>query len=218
MPMTESKCHCIADVLNESDHDLFMKTIRAGNIPYIPEVDKVSRGPLGPFNQDELDIYWYDRCADHLCKGIYAQFLDIASEYFDFSNIVGYETWFHINTRPSPYDNYDALFEEGPDGVKMEGSGWHVDRDERYRQKTNEDRYPLCSMVYYPLIDKSLRGGRLQFVDHSIIPKTNMLVIFSPGVWHNVEQFSGGERISVAINPWDKPTLTAEEYYYEEEE
>ena len=61
-------------------------------------------------------------------------------------------------------------------------------------------------MVYYPYVDEDLKGGRLEFEDGQMItPKTNRLVVFGPGIRHNVEENYIGDRISLALNPWPKP-------------
>ena len=67
--------------------------------------------------------------------------------------------------------------------------------------KQGVTRFPLCSMVYYVMVD-NLRGGKLHIEDEVITPKTNRLVIFSPGKYHCVEPFIGS-RTTYCINPWD---------------
>ena len=63
------------------------------------------------------------------------------------------------------------------------------------------EKFPICSCVYYPEINVSL-GGDLLFETMRIKPLTNRLVIFSPNMLHTVEDFMGN-RLSVAVNPWD---------------
>ena len=47
-------------------------------------------------------------------------------------------------------------------------------------------------------------GGQLEFNNGiSVKPIKNRLVIFSPGLLHGVEEFTG-KRVSVNINPWAK--------------
>ena len=48
-----------------------------------------------------------------------------------------------------------------------------------------------------------MTGGVLELEDEIIIPLRNRLVVFGPGLWHNVKEFSG-ERISLVINPWSE--------------
>ena len=111
--------------------------------------------------------------------------LEIGGKHIDISSAIGYETWIRINTRPA---------------------GWHCDQDDRMNLTQNKTSYPLCSMVYYPYVDDDLVGGRLEFEDGQIIiPKTNRLVVFGPGIRHNVQENYIGDRISLALNPWPEP-------------
>ena len=57
-------------------------------------------------------------------------------------------------------------------------------------------------MVYY-LIVENLDGGQLHVEDDIITPKTNRLVIFSPGKYHYVQPFTG-KRVSMLVNPWNR--------------
>lgn len=134
---------------------------------------------------DDLPIYWFDLDTDHPCKDLYIRLLGIASNYFDISAFIGYETWTHVNSRP------------GGDGV-----GWHQDKDERLQLLRGITKFPICSLIYYPFVDENMVGGKLEFNDQSILPKTNMLVVFGPGIWHNVEGYTG-ERCSISIGPWN---------------
>ena len=72
------------------------------------------------------------------------------------------------------------------------------------RLSSNENiiRYPLCSIIYYPHV-RDLKGGRLLLEDDIITPKSNRLVLFAPGRYRNVEEFTG-ERIEVVVNPFSK--------------
>ena len=134
---------------------------------------------------DDLDIYWFDWDQDHPCKEACMTLLEIGGKYIDISSAIGYETWIRINTRPA---------------------GWHCDQDDRLNLTQNKTSYPLCSMVYYPFVANDLEGGRLEFEDGRIIePKTNRLVVFGPGIRHNVEENFVGDRIAFALNPWPKP-------------
>jgi len=107
-----------------------------------------------------------------------ALLLKEAAKYFDLSSMVGSEYWAHYGTRP----------------------GWHVDRDEKLAETTGVISHPICSIVYYGLID-GLVGGKFMTETEVITPKTNRVVMFSPGILHNVEDYSG-IRLSVAVNPW----------------
>jgi len=134
---------------------------------------------------DDLDIYWFDWAQDHPCKEACMTLLEIGGKYIDISSAIGYETWIRINTRPA---------------------GWHCDQDDRLNLTQNKTSYPLCTMVYYPFVANDLEGGRLEFEDGRIIePKTNRLVVFGPGIRHNVEENFVGDRIAFALNPWPKP-------------
>ena len=109
--------------------------------------------------------------------------MNTAANYFDFSRQVGYDIWFHRNGMP----------------------GWHQDRDEATFLKTGQSHFPICSIVFYPHI-KDLVGGELVFDNNMrIIPKTNRLVIFGPGLEHKVTPIESGERISMNINSWIYP-------------
>ena len=101
-----------------------------------------------------------------------------AAKYFDLSNMVGSEYWAHYGTKPE----------------------WHVDKDEKRMDTTGELSCPICSIVYYGIID-NLKGGKFMTETESITPKTNRMVIFSAGILHTVEEYSG-TRLSVAVNPW----------------
>ena len=134
---------------------------------------------------DDLDIYWFDMDQDHPCKKECMKLLEIGGEYIDISSAIGYETWIRINTRPA---------------------GWHCDQDDRLNLTENKTSYPLCSMVYYPYVDEDLKGGKLEFEDgRKLTPKTNRLIVFGPGIRHNVEENYIGDRISLALNPWPRP-------------
>ena len=110
----------------------------------------------------------------------------IAGDYFDLSNLVGYEAWIHNNTIPIG-DNDD---------------GWHKDRDELSYHVKKVFRFPICSMVFYTDI-KNLQGGELLVEDTTITPKENRLVLFGPGYNHKVNEFEG-TRVSLSINPWNR--------------
>ena len=76
------------------------------------------------------------------------------------------------------------------------------DKDEQLNGNKSILSFPLCSMVYY-LIVENLEGGQLHVEDDIITPKTNRLVIFSPGKNHYVQPYTG-TRISMLVNPWDR--------------
>jgi hypothetical protein len=124
---------------------------------------------------------WVDTDCDLLYKSdsAFSQILRKAHDLFDLSSMVGCEVWSHYTTKPD----------------------WHFDKDENLHEKTGQLKYPICSIVFYPYI-QNLIGGRLITGSEQITPRTNRLVLFSPGIYHTVEPFSG-ERLSVAINPWN---------------
>jgi hypothetical protein len=81
---------------------------------------------------------------------------------------------------------------------------WHVDKDEKLYQMSGNTECPLCSIVYYADID--MVGGNFVTETMSVQPVTNRMIVFSPGLVHGVESFTG-KRLAVAINPWaNKPT------------
>lgn len=107
-----------------------------------------------------------------------ALLLKEAAKYFDLSDMVGSEYWAHYGTKPD----------------------WHIDKDEKRMDTTRELSCPICSIVYYGVVE-NLNGGRFMTKTEAITPKTNRMVIFSAGILHTVEEYSG-TRLSVAVNPW----------------
>tara|TARA_B100001996_G_C18603151_1_gene570680 strand:- start:649 stop:1134 length:486 start_codon:yes stop_codon:yes gene_type:complete len=124
---------------------------------------------------------WYDLKDGHVHHDLCLGLLDIANCHYDLSSCIGYEFWTRLSTCVE---------------------GWHYDKDERLSKDKKVVSFPLCSIVYYPYV-KNLKGGRLLLEDDIITPKSNRLVIFAPGIYHNVEEFTG-ERIAILLNPWDK--------------
>ena len=123
---------------------------------------------------------WYSLNENHDFTDFCQQMLSVANAYFDLSKCIGYEFWTHNDTIPKT---------------------WHLDKVEQLKLKQGITRFPLCSMVYYVMVD-NLRGGKLHIEDEIITPKTNRLVIFSPGKYHCVEPFIGS-RTTYCVNPWD---------------
>ena len=68
---------------------------------------------------------------------------------------------------------------------------------------------PLFGLIYYPLIDPSLKGGELLFKDGTtIMPRSNRMVLFSTGtIFHKVAEYDDGQRLSFIVNIWDKKFL-----------
>jgi len=126
------------------------------------------------------DICWYNINQEHLHKDFCLYILDIARKYFDLSNAVGYEFW-----------------------DKREDVGWHYDKDEELFHSHGKLVFPICSTIYYLKVDK-VTGGQLAIESDIITPKTNRLVMFSPGQFHRVNPYKG-KRVSLLINPWSHP-------------
>ena len=143
-------------------------------------LDKLSPELLELLDKPLEELDWYPLEHEHKYKKFCIDILTIASRYFDFSNIVGYEFWGQQNTKPNT---------------------WHYDKDEKLYDKERKLVFPVCSTIYY-LAVSDLEGGRLIVEDDVITPKTNRLVIFPPGKYHTVENFKGN-RISLLVNPWN---------------
>ena len=113
-----------------------------------------------------------------------ALLLNRAAQFFDLSSMIGSEYWAHYGTRPD----------------------WHVDKDEKLYQMSGNTECPICSVVYYAEIDGDLVGGKFMTETATVSPVTNRMIVFSPGLVHGVQPFTG-KRLAVAINPWaHKPT------------
>lgn len=104
--------------------------------------------------------------------------LQSVSNVFDLSDMAGCECWAHVNTN----------------------SPRHIDVDDELWDRTGEISYPICSIVYYPLI-KDLKDGNFIAKTFQVTPQNNRLIAFSKGLSHSVSDFTG-ERIACAINPW----------------
>lgn len=122
---------------------------------------------------NNMDWYKIESATDWQLK-----LIDIASNYFELNDMIGIESWAHMNSRPD----------------------WHIDQDEWAFSKGIIER-PICSIVFYPFVDL-VDGGDFVTEDKKISPKTNRALIFSPGIKHKVDAWNG-QRISVAINPWN---------------
>ena len=148
----------------------------------ISNIDVVKKNVSYIIKDKNLNIDWYSFERKHLFQDFCLKFIEIASKYYDLTSSVGYEFWGHNNTRPP--------------------EGWHYDKDEFLFEKDGTYDYPLCSMVYYPIIE-NLDGGQLHLECDIITPKENRLIIFPPKTNHYVEPFKGN-RVSLLINPWSK--------------
>lgn len=141
---------------------------------------------LSEANRTEI----YNRCNNHNTSKdpqwidkqdlpeYFKEIVEFVGKEFDLSETAGFELWTHYNTKPD----------------------WHYDKDEFIYNETSQLSFPICSIVYYPLVN-NIKGGKLFTENIAIIPKTNRLVTFSPGVYHTVEEYTG-ERFSVLLNPW----------------
>jgi hypothetical protein len=125
---------------------------------------------------------WYSLDEDHIFRSLCLQMMVKAHHYVDLTSCIGYEFWSHNNTRPR--------------------GGWHQDKDEQLKIRTGEINFPLCSLIYYPIVE-NLKGGQLHIEDDIITPITNRLIIMEPGKWHCVQEFTGN-RVSFLVNPWNK--------------
>lgn len=118
--------------------------------------------------------------------GIGQHLMNIASKCFNLKDAIGCEI--HINSH-SPHG--------------------HFDKDEGLFMKTGKLSFPLCGIVWYPIVD--MTGGHLTFPDSGveIKPKTNRLVIFAGHLFHDGTPHQG-LRKSVGMNPWKKKPMTYE--------
>ena len=132
--------------------------------------------------------FFYTMNDNHLYDNFCLAMINIASEFYDLSSSVGYEFWTRLNRCVSD---------------------WHCDKDEKLYDEQKIVSYPLCTIIYYPHVD-NMRGGELLLGSDKILPKTNRLVIFAPGIPHNVESFTG-DRISMMVNPWNR-VMTSKTY------
>ncbi|HZQ02114.1 MAG TPA: hypothetical protein VFB13_21390 [Reyranella sp.] len=108
---------------------------------------------------------------------VHEKILDIARSHFELTGMTGYEMWRNTNN-----------------------PGRHVDKDEVIFRQEGRLVLPLCSAVYYPIVDNVL-GGEFYTDDVRYFPKTNRLVLFSPGIEHGVSAYTG-KRMAVSLNPW----------------
>ena len=119
---------------------------------------------------------------------IQEKMIDVARMFFDLSASIGYELW------SNDFDQYRTE-------VKGSELDWHFDHNMKKFARTGIYEFPLCTVVYYPLI-KNLRGGEFLTENAKFIPKTNRMVLFSPGVQHAVTEYLG-LRFAISINIWD---------------
>ena len=120
-------------------------------------------------------------------EGFKEKCVSFASRHFDLSQMVGFEYWHNFNLPPNSLTQ-----------------GWHLDKDEKkYHYDSGELIYPLCTIVFYPIMEKE-EGGELVFKEfevETVMPRTNRILCFSPGVWHSTN-YCKYKRISISICPW----------------
>jgi hypothetical protein len=105
--------------------------------------------------------------------------IDYAKQYYDFSEMHSCEMWVNYN-QVTPV--------------------MHTDHDMKYFMETQIERYPICTIVYYPETNCSADGW-LEVQGQIVRPVTNRIVCFGPVIPHIVRPFTG-TRISVVYNPW----------------
>ena len=134
-----------------------------------------------------LPITWYNIHQRHIYSDICHRMVEEGKKYyFNDEDVQGYECWSQVNSRPG---------------------SMHHDKDETLWQQNGELSFPMCSTVLYFNVESNLNGGLLNIENNVFVKaKTNRLVIFSPGLLHGVEEFTGN-RSSFLVNPWKTQPL-----------
>jgi len=126
--------------------------------------------------------------------------------YFETETIPVVDSWHLPNTFPliermisetgvKDYVGYEMHFNPG-----WRGYGNHFDKDEVLFNRTGELKYPLVSIVYYPIFEGI--GGELILVNEGLLEiKPKRLIYFESTIEHGVNNFNGN-RLSLGINPW----------------
>ena len=125
--------------------------------------------------EKSLTSVWVDKESTHSFNLL----LELAQKFFDIGSYSGFELWTHYGSKPE----------------------WHYDKDEFLYRRTGELKFPLCSILYYPFIGDNLIKGEFVTENLKITPITNRAIIFSPGIYHSVNEYVG-ERFSLILNPW----------------
>ena len=135
-----------------------------------------------------LPITWYNIHERHIYSDICHRMVEEGKKYyFGDVDIQGYECWSQVNSKPS---------------------SMHYDKDETLWKQNEELSFPLCSTVLYFNVESDLNGGLLNIENDVFVKaKRNRLVIFSPGLLHGVEDFTG-KRSSFLVNPWKTQPLS----------
>jgi hypothetical protein len=128
---------------------------------------------IAEFDYGKAGEDWYDLG----CCPVHEKILEICRAHFDLSGAIGYEMW-----------------------CNSSNPGRHIDKDELTFREEKRLVLPLCSAVYYPRVG-NMNGGELYTDDIRYFPRTNRLVLFSPGIEHGVSAYVG-DRMAVSINPW----------------
>ena len=139
--------------------------------------DALPESVLNMIKDDLPNLNTYDTWYGDENKSYVDVIKRIAEHHFDLDSYIGYEM--HVNVNNPSY---------------------HYDKDEEHFKQTGELLFPICSCVYYPIIE-NMQGGELSFDDVYLKPKTNRLVCFSSNLQHGALQHTGA-RISLGINLW----------------
>jgi hypothetical protein len=137
-------------------------------------------GVLAPDDIRAMAGFDYGRVETWYALGsnpVHEKIIEIARSYFDLSGVTGYEMW-----------------------CNAKNPGRHIDKDEILFREERRLVTPACSAVYYAAVENML-GGEFYTDDLRYFPRTNRLVLFSPGIEHGVSAYTG-TRVAVAINPW----------------
>lgn len=147
----------------------------------LPEDKRIAVKDYFSSTPKEKATYWYGGTFNNFLtdNSPLSDLVKNAGKFVDIRNMVGCEYWWHYKTKPD----------------------WHVDMDEKLQIKTGKVSFPLCGIVYYPLIE-NLTNGKFVTDTEMITPKTNRMIITPPGIPHTVEDYNG-TRVSVAVNIWD---------------
>ena len=91
---------------------------------------------LDELNEPNINEKWYSLDEQHPFDNFCNSMIGVANQFINLDSCVGYEFWTQKNTRPSK---------------------WHQDKDEQLNGNKSILSFPLCSMVYY-LIVENLEG------------------------------------------------------------
>jgi len=138
--------------------------------------DNQVRYSINDFKYEKTN--WYELGSNYEQEKL----LELAANYFDLKNMIGYEMWCNSETGYAP--------------------SWHYDKDEKLFRDESKLSFPICSIVYYPEV-VDLEGGDFITENIALRPLTNRAIFFSPGIYHHVFPYRG-KRKAVSINPWDR--------------